>query len=161
MKVGLYQGTGTPLDVTANLELLAQVAVTAAKQNVTLLIFPELFLTGYNIGDAVKQLAEPWQGRSLQLAAEIAREHHVALLFGYAERDGDAIYNAAALIEADGTFAANYRKAHLFGAEEQRLFTPGQAWQLHTIAGVRVGILICYDVEFPEPCDRWHFRALN
>ncbi|XGV97775.1 MAG: carbon-nitrogen hydrolase family protein [Leptolyngbya sp. BL-A-14] len=150
MKVGLYQGSGTPLDVTTNLELLAQTAAAAAKQNVTLLIFPELFLTGYNIGDAVKQLAEPWQGRSLQLAAAIAREHHVALLFGYAERDGDAIYNAAALIDTDGTLAANYRKAHLFGAEEQRLFTPGQEWRLHTIAGVRIGVLICYDVEFPE-----------
>ncbi|MBW4471589.1 MAG: carbon-nitrogen hydrolase family protein [Stenomitos rutilans HA7619-LM2] len=150
MKVGLYQGSGTPLDVTANLELLAHTTATAAKQNVTLLIFPELFLTGYNIGDDVKRLAEPWRGRSLQLAAEIAREHHVALLFGYAERDGGAIYNAAALIEADGTLAANYRKVHLFGAEEQRLFTPGRDWGLHTIAGVRVGILICYDVEFPE-----------
>ncbi|MBW4692589.1 MAG: carbon-nitrogen hydrolase family protein [Lyngbya sp. HA4199-MV5] len=150
MKVGLYQGSGIPLDVTANLELMAYQAAESAKQNVTLLIFPELFLTGYNIGDAVTRLAEPWQGRSLQLAAAIAREHQVALLFGYAERDGDATYNAAGLIEADGTLAATYRKAHLFGAEEQRLFAPGEKRQLHTIAGVRVGILICYDVEFPE-----------
>lgn len=149
MKVGLYQGSGTPLDVAANLEVMAQTAAAAARQGVHLLLFPELFLTGYNIGDAVKQLAEPQQGRSLQLAAEIAREQQVALLFGYVERDGETIYNAAALVDADGT-AVNYRKAHLFGAEEKRLFQPGKEWQLHTIAGVQVGILICYDVEFPE-----------
>ncbi len=150
MKLALYQGSGTPFDIAANLALLAETAAEAAKQDVNLLLFPELFLTGYNIGDAVKRLAEPWQGRSLQTAAAIAREYGLALLFGYAERDGDAVYNAAALIDADGNLAANYRKAHLFGAEEQRLFTPGKDWRLHTIAGIRVGILICYDVEFPE-----------
>ncbi|MBW4581888.1 MAG: carbon-nitrogen hydrolase family protein [Tildeniella nuda ZEHNDER 1965/U140] len=150
MKLAIYQGAGIPSDVSANLMLLEQTATTAAKQQANLLIFPELFLTGYNIGDAVKQLAEPCYGRSLQFAASIARECRLALLFGYAERDGETIYNAAALIDAEGNLAASYRKAHLFGAEEQRLFTPGQQRVLHTIAGVRVGVLICYDVEFPE-----------
>ena len=150
MKLAIYQGAGTPSDVAANLALLAETAATAAKQQASLLIFPELFLTGYNIGDVAKELAEPCQGRSLQLAASIAREYELALLFGYVERDRETLYNAAALIDADGKLAANYRKAHLFGAEEQRLFTPGQQRVLHTIAGVQVGILICYDVEFPE-----------
>ena len=150
MKLAIYQGAGTPLDVAANLALLEQTSETAAKQQANLLIFPELFLTGYNIGDAAKALAEPARGRSLQFAASIAREYRLALLFGYVERDGGTLYNAAALIDADGNLAASYRKAHLFGAEEQRLFTSGQQRVLHMIAGVRVGVLICYDVEFPE-----------
>lgn len=150
MKLAIYQGAGTPSDVAANLALLERTSAAAAKQQASLLIFPELFLTGYNIGDAVKELAEPCYGRSLQIAASIARKYGLALLFGYVERDGEALYNAAALIDADGNLAANYHKAHLFGAEEQRLFTPGQQRTLHTIAGVRVGVLICYDVEFPE-----------
>ncbi|PSB33616.1 carbon-nitrogen hydrolase family protein [Stenomitos frigidus] len=150
MKLAIYQGAGIPKDVTANLTLLARMSVAAAKQQVNLLIFPELFLTGYNIGDAVKELAEPFNGRSLQFAASLARESKLALLFGYVERDGKTLYNSAALIDADGNLAANYRKAHLFGAEEQRLFMTGRERVLHTIAGVRVGVLICYDVEFPE-----------
>ena len=150
MKLAIYQGAGTPSDVAANLALLKRVAADAASQQASLVIFPELFLTGYNIGDAVKTLAEPSDGRSLQLAADIARDSQLALLFGYVERDGETLYNAAALIDAEGKLAANYRKAHLFGAEEQRLFSSGQERVLHTIAGVRVGVLICYDVEFPE-----------
>ncbi len=150
MKLAIYQGAGTIFDVAANLELLAQMAAAAAAQGAALLVLPELFLTGYNIGDAVQQLAEPQQGRSLQVAATIARDHQIALLFGYAEREGTAIYNAAAMIDATGHLIANYRKAHLFGAEEQRLFCPGSDWIIRTIAGVRVGVLICYDVEFPE-----------
>jgi predicted amidohydrolase len=150
MKLAIYQGSGTPSDVAANLILLEQASANAAKQQANLLIFPELFLTGYNIGDAVKECAEPVDGRSLQFAARIARAYGLALLFGYVERDGKTLYNAAILIDAEGNLAANYRKAHLFGAEEQRLFTPGRQRVLYTIAGVRVGILICYDVEFPE-----------
>ena len=150
MKLAIYQGAGTPSDVVANLALLKRVVADAARQQASFVIFPELFLTGYNIGDAVKVLAEPADGRSLQLAASIAREYRLALLFGYVERDGEALYNAAALIDADGKLAANYRKAHLFGAEEQRLFSPGKQRVLQTIAGMRVGVLICYDVEFPE-----------
>ena len=45
---------------------------------------------------------------------------------------------------------ANYRKTHLYGAEEKRLFQPGDSLVLAELEGWKVGILICYDVEFPE-----------
>jgi predicted amidohydrolase len=150
MKLALYQGSGTLLDVSANLSLLAQMAAKAANQQADFLVFPELFLTGYNIGDDVMHLAEAWQGRSLQYVASIAQEYNLALLVGYAEQSGDRIYNSAALIDATGQFVGNYRKTHLFGTEERRLFTPGNQWVVQSIAGMNVGVLICFDVEFPE-----------
>jgi predicted amidohydrolase len=150
MQLAIYQGAGTLLDVAQNLELLAQTAAEAAQGGAEFLILPELFLTGYNIGDQIATVAESWQGRSLQLAAEIAREHHIAMLFGYIEAADGVFYNSAALIDADGQMLGNYRKIHLFGAEEQRLFTPGDRWLIQTIAGMKVGVLICYDIEFPE-----------
>lgn len=54
------------------------------------------------------------------------------------------------MINAAGQIVGNYRKTHLFGAEERRLFQPENHWLIHDIAGMRVGVLICFDVEFPE-----------
>ncbi len=118
-----------------------------------LLISPELFLTGYNIGaDRLRALAEPVDGPSARSAGEIARASGAALLYGYAERGEDGrVYNAALLIGRDGRRLANFRKLHLFGAMETEVFTPGEnAAVMAEIEGVKLGILICYDVEFPE-----------
>ncbi|MBO1066170.1 MULTISPECIES: carbon-nitrogen hydrolase family protein [Nostocales] len=150
MKLAIYQCSGTFLDPIQNLELLARTASTAASQGADFLILPELFLTGYNLGNEIQKLAQARTGKILQQAAKIAWEKRLNLLFGYAEEDGGFFYNSAALIDNSGNLVGNYRKIHLFGAEEQRLFKQGNQWLIHTISGFKVGVLICYDVEFPE-----------
>ena len=150
MKIAAYQGEGVSGDIAKALDLLRVKAAEAARAGAGLAIFPEMFLTGYNIGDAVFKLAEPVDGPSSQKAAAIAREAGVALLYGYPERDGDTVYNSALLIGRDGAPLANYRKTHLYGSEEKRLFAPGKSLMLAELDGLKIGILICYDVEFPE-----------
>jgi len=110
-----------------------------------------MFLTGYAIGEDVHRLAEPAEGPSAQAVAEIAVRHGLAVLYGYPEREGDAVHNAAQLIGPDGASLAGYRKTHLFGGFEREWFTPGeQAVVQAELDGLRLGIMICYDVEFPE-----------
>ncbi len=150
IKIALSQSASTPGDVSANLALLAEVAQNAANQSADFLILPELFLTGYNIGDQAWSLAEPVDGPSLNTAAKIAQACQLTILLGYSEVSDGQFYNSAALINAAGQLVANYRKIHLYGPEERRLFVPGDQWLLHPVAGVNVGVLICYDVEFPE-----------
>jgi predicted amidohydrolase len=61
------------------------------------------------------------------------------------------VYNSAQLIGPDGGRLANYRKTHLFGCFERDFFTPGDRPLVQAeLGGVRIGVLICYDVEFPE-----------
>jgi predicted amidohydrolase len=150
MKIAIYQGPGVFLDVAANLALLDRLAKSAATQDAGLLILPEMFLTGYNIGDEVGRLAEPARGPSAERAATIARDNRISLLYGYPERAGRSIYNSALLIDDAGRALANYRKTHLFGPEERRLFRPGEDLAVARLAGLTIGILICYDIEFPE-----------
>ena len=150
MRLAVYQEKSTAGDVPGALELLRRRALAAAEAGAGLAIFPEMFLTGYNIGDAVFKLAEPVDGPSAGKAAAIAREAGVALLYGYPERDGDTVYNSALLIDRDGLPLANYRKTHLYGSEEKRLFAPGDSLMLAELDGLKIGILICYDFEFPE-----------
>ena len=153
MRVALFQGPEQPGTVGDNLGRLRAAAGDAAARGARLLICPEMFLTGYNIGpDATRRLAEPVDGPSAQAAAAIAREHGLALLYGYPELAPDgSVYNAALLLDRDGRQLANHRKSHLFGDLDRSAFCAGSgAPTLAEIDGLRLGILICYDVEFPE-----------
>jgi len=150
MKVAIYQGQCRPKRVAENLEIIHRAALSAAKQEARLIIFPEMFLTGYNIGDAVFELAERSDGPATQKAAAIAREANIALLYGYPEKFDAGVYNSAILIDGQAKVLANYRKTHLFGPEENRLFKAGNSLVLTKLEGLTIRILICYDVEFPE-----------
>ena len=150
MKVAIYQGQGRPKRVAENLDIIRSAALSAAKQGARLIIFPEMFLTGYNIGDAVFGLAESPDGSGAQKAAAIAREANIALLYGYPEKGDAGVYNSAILIDQNAIVLANYRKTHLFGHEENRMFRAGDSLVLTRLEGLTIGILICYDVEFPE-----------
>ena len=151
MRVALYQCPPLPLDVAGNLKRLHQLAQEA--NDADLLVLPEMFLTGYNIGmEAVGALAEAQDGPSAQSIATLAKNSGVAILYGYPERGADGqIYNAVQLIDANGQRLCNYRKTHLFGDLDHSMFSAGDDdFPLVELNGWKLGFLICYDLEFPE-----------
>ncbi|GAA4927977.1 carbon-nitrogen hydrolase family protein [Streptomyces coeruleoprunus] len=151
LRTALLQSSGQLGDVAANLKVLDEAAARAAATGAGLLVAPEMFLTGYAIDADTHRLAEPADGPSAEAVAAVAVRHGLAVAYGYPERDGDRVYNAAQLIGADGTRLANYRKTHLFGDFETTWFTPGDRPVVQAdVDGLRVGLMICYDVEFPE-----------
>ncbi|MFF7189178.1 carbon-nitrogen hydrolase family protein [Streptomyces sp. NPDC008222] len=151
MRTALLQSSGRPGSVVENLKVLDEAAGRAAAAGARLLIAPEMFLTGYAIGDAIAPLAEPADGDSADAIADIASRHGLAVAYGYPERDGETVFNAVQLISADGIRLANCRKTHLFGCFERDHFTPGDQPVVQAeLDGVRIGLMICYDVEFPE-----------
>ncbi|MFF9279275.1 carbon-nitrogen hydrolase family protein [Streptomyces griseosporeus] len=151
MRTALLQSSGRPGSTAENLKVLDDAAGRAAAAGARLLVAPEMFLTGYAIGDDIARLAEPADGDAADAVAEIAGRHGVAVAYGYPERDGETVFNSAQLISADGTRLANYRKTHLFGCFERDHFTPGEQPVVQAeLDGLTVGLMICYDVEFPE-----------
>ncbi|MEV0207329.1 carbon-nitrogen hydrolase family protein [Streptomyces sp. NPDC050788] len=151
MRTALLQSSGRPGSVAENLKVLDAAAGRAAAAGATLLTAPEMFLTGYAIGDDIARLAEPADGDSADAIADLATRHGLAIAYGYPERDGGTVHNSAQLISATGDRLANHRKAHLFGGFERDHFTPGeQAVVQAELGGLTVGLMICYDVEFPE-----------
>ena len=151
MKIAVYQGDGVMGEVAANLAVVERVTAEAAAGGAGLVVFPEMFLTGYNIGAAVRELAEPSDGPSLAALGEIAQKAGTAIVCGYPERAGDRLFNSAVFLDAEGETLANYRKSQLFGAFEMAYFTPGSQLVISEFGGIKVGFLICYDIEFPEP----------
>ncbi|MER5451938.1 carbon-nitrogen hydrolase family protein [Streptomyces sp. NPDC002766] len=151
MRTALLQSSGRPGSVAENLKVLDAAASRAAAAGAALLAAPEMFLTGYAIGDDIARLAEPADGDSADAIADIAGRHGLAIAYGYPERDGETVLNSAQLISAEGVRLANYRKTHLFGCFERDHFTPGEQPVVQAeLGGLTVGLMICYDVEFPE-----------
>ncbi|HKY94982.1 MAG TPA: carbon-nitrogen hydrolase family protein [Kiloniellales bacterium] len=150
MRIALGQFGGTLGDVVANLRLAQSLAQDAARLGADLLVLPELFLTGYNIGDAVARLAEPSDGPSAQAMAGIAEAAGLAIVYGYPERASDGVYNAALAIDASGHRLANYRKLRLWGDFEGAQFRAGTEPVALPLGGLRFDLQICYDLDFPE-----------
>lgn len=148
LRIACLQSAGNAGEPAANAAELDGAARRAADGGVSLLITPELFLTGYDIGaDLGRWAEEPLVRR----ASEIARQHGIHLLVGVPEREGQDVYNRAVHLDRSGAVRGRYSKAHLFGPLDREHFAAGgRSFMLTDVDGVTVAVLICYDVEFPE-----------
>ena len=151
MRVAAYQCRALTADIQANLQRLAHVAHSAAAQGADVLVLPEMYLTGYAISDRLGELALLPDSEALCAVSEISRAAGLALVLGYPERRGEQVFNVATLWHRDGQVACRYAKRQLYGADERRLFVPGDTQTMCQVAGRKASLLICYDVEFPEP----------
>eukprot|EP01129_Flabellula_baltica_P017583 TRINITY_DN9787_c0_g1_i1.p1 TRINITY_DN9787_c0_g1~~TRINITY_DN9787_c0_g1_i1.p1 ORF type:complete len:340 (-),score=64.89 TRINITY_DN9787_c0_g1_i1:10-1029(-) len=140
------------IDATYNLEYLEIMAKKAAAEGADIIIFPELYLQGYNLKTLTAQVAQPKNGSHFEFSSRVARENSIGILYGYVERDGSTIYNSAIFVDDTGAEIINYRKTHLFGDYERSQFTAGdEIGPVFQFKGHNFGVLICYDIEFPEP----------
>ena len=137
------------LDVAANRATLGR---WLGAVEADLVVLPELCTTGYFFHDAeqLRAVTEPRDGPTVEYFRDVARERGMVIVGGFAERDGDALYNSAATVFPDGRVEL-YRKVHLF-AEEKVHFTPGNLGfpVLRWGERLRLGVMICYDWRFPE-----------
>jgi 5-aminopentanamidase len=156
-RVAAWQCQPGPLDVAGNLRRLDAICAQAAAQQVEVLVTPEMFSSGYGLTpDQVLSLAEDAGGPTESAVAQIARRHRLAIVYGHPERAAaGGAHNAATLVGPDGVVRGRHRKVHLFGDVDRRLFVPNPGRpSAFDFDDARVGILICYDVEFPEAVRR-------
>lgn len=136
----------------ANLALAVGLAGEAADRGARLVVLPELCTSGYVFRTKAEARAGAEvlsDGPSLRAFETLCRERELFVAFGFAERDGESLYNSAALVGPDGLIGT-YRKAHLWG-EENLFFEPGDlGFPVFQTSIGRMGMAICYDVWFPE-----------
>jgi 5-aminopentanamidase len=150
MRIAVFQCDSIFADPEARLDSLEQTASECAG-HCDVLVCPELFATGYNIGPhLVRRLAEPLDGVFGHGVMRIARESGMAIVYGHAERDGDRIFNSATCIDHRGLRLGVHRKLFLSGPYEEGAFDTGDRYTTFDLCGIRTGLLICFDVEFPE-----------
>ena len=149
----------------ANMEKMLKLCDRAADAGASLIVFPELALTGYYLkADVLRSLAVPAEGEWSRPLREKAAARQMIIAAGYPEREaapvGAAvdpscaasarIYNSCLLIGSNGESIGNARKRYLWG-REKRIFTPGDSYEVFRTELGAIAPLLCYDLEFPEP----------
>ncbi len=147
LKAGIFQSNGAGLKPV---ERLANLEEAIADQQLDLVVCPELFMSGYNVGSQLHELAETADGPFAQRVAELAQQAGTAICYGYPERDGETVYNSALVVSAAGHVLANHRKLAIPPGFEQNFFASGDQLTHFELGGIKCALVICYDVEFPE-----------
>jgi 5-aminopentanamidase len=155
MRLALWQGTSPEADLEAACAQAEAALMAAAAMGAEALVLPEVWLPGYNQPD-IPDRALPLDSTPLHRLATAARVASTTLIIGYAERDGDRVYNSAACFGSFGTLLANHRKLQLYGPRERAIYTPGDVYTTFSLGTETAAILICYDIEFAP-----HIKALS
>jgi predicted amidohydrolase len=163
MKLSLPQRAHKYYDIEHNLDIMKS---ELAKTDADLTVFPEMFLTGYSIRDKISELALAIDSKPILELAKVVKKHKRAILFGMPEADPEMqgrIYNTAMFIDKSGNID-QYRKFYLvnFGPfEDKRYFHEGRKLPIFEVEGTRFGVVICYDIFFPELAKAYALRGVD
>lgn len=143
--VAAIQFEPVPGDVGANLARMRE--LLAETESLSLAVFPELGVTGYDLTVAERE-AEPVPGPLTERLHELAADTEVQIVAGVPERAGAQLFNDLVYVTPDG-LEATYRKRRLWGDEIGTFAEGSDPVEVETEFGT-VGLLICYDLNFPE-----------
>jgi predicted amidohydrolase len=162
IRLAVYQGqgrVGNHAAIAYNLANLEKWAALCAGHGAQLLVTPELFLCGYNIYPEDIPNVALTADEAAGMVAPIAKKNNLAIVCPYAEKEsvaGAPYYDSMVLVDRDGRLLRNYRKTHLWGNGEKANWwfgyvnDPQNAYQVKPVNGINVGMLNCYEAEFPE-----------
>ena len=151
MRVAVAQMEPRLAETERNLDAALERLEEAAAAGAQLLVLPECAIPGYMFDSAEEALpyAEEIPGPTTEAFERECARLGVHAITGLLERDGDTLYNASILVGPDGLIGS-YRKTHLPFLGVDRFVTPGDELKVYDTALGRIGLLICYDLRFPE-----------
>lgn len=133
-----------------NLKAFGELVDQAGKEKADIVCLPEGVTIVGTQSDYVSA-SEPVPGPTTKYLGEVARRNNLYIVAGILEKEGDVVYNTAVLIDRDGKLAGKYRKTSLPREEIDGGVTPGNSFPVFDTDFGRIGIMICWDVSFPEP----------
>lgn len=154
VNMGIIQMASRVGDVEFNVAKAAAFIEKAAGEGAHFVCLPELFATGYNmeiLGRGIIDLSERYHGYIREKMSEAAKWNKIHLLapFGVKRKEPGPVYNAVQVFDDQGKEIGSYAKTHLWGLENL-YFAEGSEYPVFDTAFGKIGILVCYDLEFPE-----------
>lgn len=135
-------------DVDANLAYVREALFRAAGDGANLAVLPEMWSSGFDYRN-LNELALRTEGIVDELL-ELSRKLKLVIVGSMPEPNGEKVFNTIYLVD-NGKLAGVYRKMHLFSLlGEDRAFSGGDSWLLAETTIGKVGVIICYDLRFPE-----------
>lgn len=134
-----------------NLAKVAEMTAEAARRGSHVVVFPELWSTGYDLENGGRHATAVTEGVFAKTAA-LARQHGIAILGSCLSDLGDGgVGNTAVYFNGDGRILGEYSKTHLFRLmDEDQFLTAGERLTLVDTGWAKAGLGICYDLRFPE-----------
>lgn len=139
-------GAKTTAEALKNIEAVVD---KAGKQNVDVIIMSEI-INDLGCGLPVAETAQTTEGEYCTLMKAKARQYNTYIVMNFHEKDENGIYNTSLLIDRNGEIAGKYRKTHISFGEWEKGITPGEELPVFETDFGRVGMLICWDMYFPE-----------
>lgn len=158
-KIRLAQISCHDGDTTKNLSRILN-SIKESSGLTDLLVFPETYLQGFLTKDNIQTKAETLAGESITLIKQAAKQAEISVVIGFGESFEGYFYNTALLINEHGKVELTYRKTHLFASDEG-VFQAGKDYPICHWRGLRVGILICFDIEFPESARALAYQGVD
>ncbi len=152
MKVSCVQMDMKFADPAWNLERAIHLIRQAAESGIDVAVLPETWNTGFFPHEGLETLADNNGRMTKEAFGALARELGINIVAGsVANRKADGIYNSAYVFDRGGECVAEYDKTHLFSPmHEDDFFRKGSHTCTFVLDGVRCGLIICYDIRFPE-----------
>ena len=151
MKAGLIQIHSVPTEVKKNVEHGVEMYKSAAQKGADLIVFPELWTCGYYLETFDFIAAEKENEWILETFQNLARETHTVTVLPLPQKKEGELYIGLYVIESDGQILAEYQKSFLWGREQNYFVHGNRAYEPVETSVGKLGLLICYDIEFPEP----------
>ncbi|MBW2259981.1 MAG: carbon-nitrogen family hydrolase [Deltaproteobacteria bacterium] len=138
-------------DVAWNVETVKRRIAAVAEHGTQLVVLPEMWSTGF-ANKRLKELSKTTPG-ILEDLSSVAKKLRLTIIGSMPEKVRGKVYNTAYVVDRDGSVAGTYRKVHLFSLTgEHRHFKAGRKAVISKTSLGRIGLMICYDLRFPELC---------
>lgn len=157
LRVAVAQAPAVSCDIAANVQTALRLLESANAEGAKLVVFPELFLCGYNltaISESRKRCTVEVDSEVLAVLGRCCKTLNLTAIIGACVRHARGVANAALVFDSLGQISNVYEKVNLW-AGEREIFVPGKKLSMIEVDSFRVGMAICYDAGFPE-----HMRAL-
>ena len=167
LKVGLIQQKAIANNINDNLELGLKYVTEAKRLGADIVLFPEMWSNGYNppyedafdnpLDENYEYERKKWLAEAVDEESEyiksfkrIAKELEIGIVITYLSKGKNRPQNTALVIDKTGEFLMKYSKVHTCDFSLEGLLESGDEFKVCDFCGVKLGIMICYDREFPE-----------
>lgn len=167
LKVGLIQHKAIANNINMNLELGLNYIGEAKKLGADIVLFPEMWSNGYEppydeafknpFDENYKNERQKWLNEAVDEESEyvkafkrIATELEIGIVITYLSKGNTSPQNTALVIDKTGEILMKYSKVHTCDFSLEALFESGKEFKVCDFCGVKLGVMICYDREFPE-----------
>lgn len=151
VKVGLIQLHSVPGAVEENVKKGIEMFHKAVEQGVDLVVFPELWTCGYYLETDGFLAAIEQNNNILKQCQELAKALHTVIVLPLPQKKDNQLFIGLYVIESDGQIVKEYQKSFLWGREQQYFVHGKREYEPVNTSVGKLGVLICYDIEFPEP----------